>query len=350
VELTPEEPNSTGRKNTMLNVLKAAALAATVLLVPALAAAQSPVSMKLLSGWDDRFDGTQIIAKKFIDNVEKASNGRIKIAMSGPEVVPPNQQFEPTSRGVFDLNYSTPVYYLGTTGVLFAFFAMPTNAKMWRDKGYWEFADQEMKRFNQKLIALVSGSTQQNFYQIMLKKPLGEGENPLSGRKVRGNKYYEPIVVPLGGSLVNLPGGEIYSALEKGVVDGAAWPVAGQERMRFHEVAKFMMRPRFGTSPFSIAMNLDKFNALSKEDQALLLKAGQDVEESAPKDFDAMAERTVNELKAAGIQETVLDPKLFAKVDSGLKAGVWATARTTPRTVKRVDELYELAKKNGDAE
>ena len=136
----------------------------------------------------------------------------------------------------------------------------------------------------------------------MLKKPLGEGENPLSGRKVRGNKYYEPIVAPLGGSLVNLPGGEIYSALEKGVVDGAAWPVAGQERMRFHEVAKFMMRPRFGTSPFTIAMKLDKFNALSKEDQALLLKAGQDVEASAPKDFDAMAERTVNELKAAGIQ------------------------------------------------
>ena len=32
---------------------------------------------------------------------------------------------------------------------MFAFFAMPTDAKMWRDKGYWEFADQEMKRFNQ---------------------------------------------------------------------------------------------------------------------------------------------------------------------------------------------------------
>lgn len=334
----------------MSNRLLALSAAAGLVLFSGAATAESSVNLKMLSAWDDRFDGTQIVGRKFVDGVTKESNGRIKFTFSGPEVIAPGQQFEPTSRGVFDVNLSTPIYYIGTTGVLFGFFALPGDPEAWRKNGYWELADKELARFNQKLIAMPSASSVDNFFQIVLTKPLGQGDKPLDGRKIRGNKYYEPIVVPLGGSLVNLPGGEIYSGLEKGVVDGAAWPVAGQDRMKFYEVAKYMMRPRFGTSPFSIAMNLDKFKSLGKEDQALLLKVGHDVEISAPKDFDAVAARSIEALKAAGVKETELDPALFKKVDAGLKAGVWATARTTPKTVERVEAFYELAKKHGDAE
>ena len=333
----------------MSNRLLVLSAAAGLTLISATAGAES-LNLRLLSMADDRFDGTVIIAQKFADTVTKESKGRVKVAISGPEVIPPNQQFEPISRGVFDLGYSTPIYYIGTTGVLFGFFALDGDPEEWRKKGYWELADQELARFNQKLISLPSGGAEEHFYQIILKRPLGEGEKPLEGRKIRGNKYYDPIVAPLGGSLVNLPQGEIYSAIEKGVVDGAAWPVAGQDRMKFYEVAKYMMRPRFGTSPFTITMNLDKFKSLDKADQDLLLKVGRDVEQSAPKEFDAVAERSIAELKKQGVQETVLDPKLFEKVNAGLRAGVWATARTTPKTADRVQAFYELAKKNGDAE
>ncbi len=207
-----------------------------------------------------------------------------------------------------------------------------------------------MQRFGQKLIAFPSSSTKNDFFQIIMREPLAKGDKPFAGRKIRGNKYYEPLVAPLGGSVVNLPGGEIYSALEKGVVDGAAWPVAGQERMRFQEVAKYMMSPRFGSSPFTITMNLKKFNALSKADQDLLLAAGKAVEESAPKDFDTVAVRSLAALKAAGVKETVMDEATFKKVNSGLYKGVWSTALTTPKSKKYVEELYAMAKKNGDAE
>jgi TRAP-type C4-dicarboxylate transport system substrate-binding protein len=331
----------------MLAVLAVALTA----LSPAKSFAQDSVNLRFLTAWDDRFDGTQIVAKQFAENVEKASDGRITFTFSGPEVVPPNQQFEPVTRGVFDLGFITPIYYIGTTGVPFAFFALPPDPALWRERGYWAFADKEMARFNQKLLSFVSGSDSDDFYQIILREPLPDTDQPFAGKKIRGNKYYEPIVVPLGGSLVNLPGGEIYSALEKGVVDGAAYPVAGMQKLKMQEVTKYMMRPRFGTSPFTVAMNLDKFNALSEVDRTLLLEEGRKLEELTARDFSTMADETVEALKAEGMEETTLAPALFEKVNAGLKAGVWKTAvEGNKQTADRVGELHEMAKKNGDAE
>lgn len=327
------------------------AVAAIGLIVtPAIGFAQESVSLKMLNAWDEKFDGTPIVAHTFVENVAKRSNGRIKITMSGPEVVAPAQQFQPTSGGVFDLNFSTPIYYLGTSGVCFALFGLPADSQRWRDKGYWDFCDKELQRFGQKLISAPTSGSTEDFFQIILREPLAAGDKPLAGRKIRGNKYYEPMVVPLGGSLVNLPGGEIYSALEKGVVDGAAWPVAGAERMHFQEVAKYMLRPRFGSSPFTVTMNLAKFNKLSKADQDLLLAAGHDIEKSTPKGFDGIAERSIKALKAAGVKEVQIDAALFKKLSAGIAKGVWDTARTTPKTAERVKEFHAMAKKNGDAE
>ena len=61
----------------------------------------------------------------------------------------------------------------------------------------------------------------------------------------------------LGASPVNLPPAEIYPSLEKGVVDGAAWPVIGPLGYRWYEVAKNIMRPSFGVVVHSVFVNLN---------------------------------------------------------------------------------------------
>ncbi len=330
--------------------LLAAAVGASVL-SPFAAAAQDTITLKFLTAWDSRFEGTRFIAQKYAAMVEEASKGRIKFRFSGPEVVKPRQQFEPVSQGVFDLYFTTPVYFLGTTGVPMAFYAMPPDTELWRKRGYWAYVDKEFGRFSQKLVGLYSAGRQSNFYQLMLKKPLGPGDQPLKGLKIRGNVFYKPLVAPLGGSLVNLDIGQIYSALEKGVVDGAASPVLGTSNFKLHEVAKYMMRPRFGLSPFTLSMNQGRFNKLSKANQDLLLKVARELEQKAPDVFDAAAEEEVAKLKKFGVKETQLDPKLFEKVNKGFLKGVWNIAiNFNKKTKARVQALYEMAKKNGDAE
>jgi TRAP-type C4-dicarboxylate transport system substrate-binding protein len=352
VRRTPSAARN-GRENTdmLTGRLCAAALigAAAITSTPALA--QDKVTLKFVTGWDDRFEGTPFVAHRYAKMVQEATNGRIGFRFSGPEVVKPNQQFQPTSAGVFDLMYSTPVYYLGTTGVPFAFFALPPDAALWRKRGYWEYTDKELGRYNQKLIALISGSNASNYYQIVLKEPLKKGDKPFQGMKIRGNIFYKPLVEPLGGSLVNLDGGEIYAALEKGVVNGAAWPVLGAVNFKFNEVAKYMLRPRFGYSPFTLTMNMNSFKKLSKDDQALLLKLGEQIENEVPAKFEKAMSDEVAKLKELGVQETTLDPALFEKVNRSFLKGVWNIAvNFNKKTKARVEALYEMAKKNGDAE
>ncbi|MEW5420812.1 TRAP transporter substrate-binding protein [Amorphus sp. 3PC139-8] len=343
--------NKEGRHKVFALRIALLALAAGAALTSSMASAQDTTQLRFLTAWDDRFDGTIAVAQRFVQFAEEESDGRITFQFSGPEVVPPGQQFEPVSRGVFDVGFATPIYYIGTTGVPSAFFALPPDPAMWREKGYWDFADQELQRFNQKLIAFTSGSGDNDFYQVILREPLGDGDRPLAGRKIRGNKYYEPVVVPLGGSLVNLPIGETYSALEKGVVDGVAFPIAGMQRLKFQEVAGYMMRPRFGTSPFTVTMNLDKFKALSEQDQKAVLEAGRRVEESSTKEFAELADKTIADLKEAGMKEVSLNPELANGIEAGLVAGSWQTAiEGNPQTAGRVEELRKMARENGDAE
>ena len=70
--------------------------------------AQDKITLKFLTGWDDRFEGTPFIAKRFATMVTEATKGRITFQFSGPEVVKPRQQFQPTSAGVFPSTRPTP--------------------------------------------------------------------------------------------------------------------------------------------------------------------------------------------------------------------------------------------------
>ncbi|MEE2722225.1 MAG: TRAP transporter substrate-binding protein DctP [Pseudomonadota bacterium] len=329
------------------NVTIAAAVLAVAL--PTAASAQK-ITIKYLTAWDNRVQGTPKIAYRFGDMVKKATNGRITFKFSGPEVIKSRQQFQPTQRGVFDMNLSVAPYYIGTTGVTMAAFAMPGTTEDWRKKGYWDYFDKEMNRFNQKMISHVLGGTGPDVFHVMLKRPLSKGALPLKGRKIRANGFYKPVIEPLGGSMVNLNGGEIYSALQKGVVEGAAWPVQGAIDFKWYEQAKYMMRPRFGMSPYTVTMNMDRFKKLSKADQTLMLKLGREIERLAPDDFAKATEDEIVELKKRGVKETHLDPEVYKKMNAGFIKGVWNFAINFNKKSKpRVQKLYEMAKANGDA-
>lgn len=321
--------------------------AGIVVAAPLAANAADKVNLKFLTAWDDRYEGTQFIAYRYGEMVKKASDGHINMSFSGPEVVKFKQQLQPTARGVFDLNLSVAPYYFGTTSVLMAYYAMPPNSEMWREKGYWQYSDKEFQRFNLKLLVHLLGGSGEDIFHMLLKEPIKPGPKPLAGRKVRGNIFYKPIIEPLGGSIVTLSGAEIYSAIQKGVVEGAAWPVLGAINFKWYEVAKYMTRPRFGSSPYTVYMNLDRYNKLSSADKALLLKVGRELEKEAPAIFDKATNDQIEQLKGFGVKETHLDPATAKALAKGFKTGIWNLARANKNSKARTEILWDMAKANG---
>src|SRR3546814_12271827 len=82
---------------------------------------------------------------------------------------------------------------------------------------------------------------------------------------------YNPLIDSLGGSATIIPPAEIYSALERGVVDGAAWPVFGPLQYKWHEVTNYMLKPTFGQNTHQIFINIRRWDRLSEQEQQLLI-------------------------------------------------------------------------------
>ena len=141
----------------------------------------------------------------------------------------------------------------------------------------------------------------------------------------------------LGGAPVVLPIPEVYTALEKGVIDGAASPVVGLLGVRWHEVAKYLAQPSFGFTHQLFLMNLAAWNRLSDADKKLLLDEGRKIEEVWYREYDRMADAEIKELIAKGVTVSQLGPSRPSSTRSGARA-VGARreeARPRPRNCAR---------------
>lgn len=321
-----------------------------LLLVAALAAAPAlaQVELRLLNGWDARFPATPLIVDPFAAGIAKASSGRYKLRVSGPEVVQPFEQFQPVSRGAFDLLHTTTPYHAGQSTVGFGLFNFEPDIDAWRKSGVWDLIDRDYQSHNLKLLAIVAHQRPGNGgNHIMLKEPLGTAKD-LKGRKIRGIRgNFTPVIEGFGGTSVVLAGGEIYSAIQKGTIDGAAWPVLGAVDFKWYEVAKFMTRPTFAFTMSFIVINHDKFKMLPEADRRMLLEEGAKIEVAGRDAMDKRQGEEIEELKRRGVQETLFDPAELAKVMRQRVDALWQVAEAHGPSAPAARELRALAKKAG---
>jgi len=317
-----------------------AALAIGLMLAPA---AASALELRVLSSWDQSNPPRPKLLEVFLKNVETASKGDITFKISGPETVPPFEQLQPVSTGVFQLLFTHGAYHTGQTPVLFAVEALSGDLKKWREAGVREEVDKYYQRVGLKLIALAQ-APEGTAYQIILRQPATPAGD-LQGRKIRGTQTYGGALAMLGASPVVLPHGEIYPALEKGVVDGAAVPLIGVLDQRWFEVAKYLLRPTFGNLAYSILINLNTWNRLTEQQRQLLLSEGRKIEDMWFTEWVRLGDEEHRELLARGSQVTQMGEAQRAKVNKALADTLIQLG--LQYNAKDVGELREFGKAKG---
>ncbi len=308
-----------------------------------LASPASAVELRALSSWDQSYVPRTALFDKFLKNVETASKGDIKFRVSGPETVPAFEQLQPTGSNVFQVLFSHGAYHFGTTPYLVAIEGLSGDLAKWREAGIKDLVNKHYQRFGVRVLALPQvpeGSS----YNIMLKAPVG-AQGDLQGRKIRATQTYAGVLSMLGASPVNLPPAEIYPSLEKGVVDGAAWPVIGPLGYRWYEVAKYVLRPSFGVVVNSILMSTAGWNSLSEGQRKILDDEARKIEDAWYVDWLKLAKEEEDALLAKGAQLTEMGPTQKAKLSDAWTAGVLEF--TLSRNQKDIGELRDLAKSKG---
>lgn len=318
------------------------AIAAAMAFGAPLASTQA-ASMKLLTSWNRDNWPTYAVLDQYVKNVNAIGGGKVTIALIGKEVVPPFEQLQPVSAGVFDMLFTHGVYHAGSKGIALVADAIDADVEKRRSSGVWDFIDGYYQKHNNlKLVALTASSSQG--YHIFLKEPLS-ANNDLKGRKIRGTQSYHGVIRLLGASPVVLPGGQIYTALEKGVVDGAAWPAAGMLSMKHFEVAKYRIRPTFGTSNLGVWVNLSKWNGLTKDEQKVLLDAGLKTEREMQAIGDAILADEDKKLDEMGLKYTRFTPETYKRVKETWNSSLWDIANKC--CGDGAGKLRELAVKAG---
>ncbi|RIY41230.1 TRAP transporter substrate-binding protein DctP [Neopusillimonas maritima] len=322
----------------MLHRLLATALTSACLLISASAQAKD---LTLLSSWDDNYNAVPVFVGQFVEKLKEKSNGDLSVQVRGPETVPPFEQLQPVAGGLFDMLFTHGAYHLGETGMAFGLDAVKDDPIARRESGIYELIDKHYQSRGLKLIGVFSSASG---YHFLLRQPIAE-DGALKGRKIRASATYHDMVQELQGAVVTLPPSEIYSSLERGVVDGAAWPVFGAMEYRWYEVSDYMTRPTFGVTNQVMLMNLDTWNGLSKQQQDTIMEVARELEVSGRQVFADLWAKEDAAMQEAGLEITQFGPNVAPKVDAMFAEGVWKQVRN--RAGADGEAFHKLAVEKG---
>lgn len=146
------------------------------------------------------------------------------------------------------------------------------------------------------------------------KRPVHKPED-VKGLKLRTmeNEVHMDAFRTLGADPTPMTWGEVYTALQQGVIDGQENPINIIRTHKIYEVNKYLALTGHVYSPALILMNEKKFNSLSLDFQKTLLEAGKEAAKFERKFIRENEAKMLEELKGFGMQVTTPDKKLFQK-------------------------------------
>ena len=252
-----------------------AVLTGAVGLAVASTATAADHNWKMQSLWQAGSVNQKVFAN-WTDDVKKASGGRIEITpLPVGAVVGYAETLDAVGAGILEGHHSGGPYFSGKepalalTGDLSGGFENPYQMQMWFYYGGGiELAREIYKKFNIHYIGPVWWGVE----SIPAKKAINTLED-FKGVKMRVPEGLgAEIFRRLGAGVVTLPGSEVYTSLERGVIEASDWGTLGMNQdLGYHKIAQFPLYPGFHSMPAAeVAVNLDKWNALPDDLKAMM--------------------------------------------------------------------------------
>jgi TRAP-type C4-dicarboxylate transport system substrate-binding protein len=291
------------------------ALAAGLCAVPASA---QEVVLRAVSGFAE---GTQFAKnfERFIEKVNADGKGVIRINyIGGPRAIPPFEIGNAVRGRVVDMINSTGAFYTNLMPEADALKLLGKPMSEQRQNGTWDFVNQ---LHNQRLNAWYLARQHHNvpFHIYLNKKP---AKLDFTGLKIRVTPVYKDIVEALGGTAITTAPGEVYTALERGVVDGYGWPISGIFDLGWEKVTKYRLQPGIYSVEVNVLVNLESWKALNEAQRKVLNDAALWLEGLDAENLQVNAAETERQTRA-GIEPVAFGPEESAKFLNRANEVVW---------------------------
>jgi TRAP-type mannitol/chloroaromatic compound transport system substrate-binding protein len=320
--MTTSKKETTSSRRRFLKV--AAAGAAATVAAPTVVSAQGPISMRWQSTWPAK-DIFHEYALDYAKKVNDMTGGDLKIeVLPAGAVVPAFGLLDAVSKGTLDGGHGVLVYHYGKQTALALWgsgpgYAMDANMLLaWHKYGGG-------KELLAKLYASIGANVVSFPYGPMPTQPLGWFKKPMTktedfqGLKFRTVGISIDVFSGLGAAVNALPGGEIVSAMDRGLLDAAEFNNATSDRvLGFPDVSKVCMLQSYhqNAEQFEILFNKTKYDALPEKMRAIIANAveaaSQDMAWKAidrySKDYEEM--QTKDKVKFYKTPDSILQKQL----------------------------------------
>ncbi len=305
------------------------------------AAAAQEVTLKAVTAFAENTTYSRPF-EQFINRVNADGKGILRINyIGGPKALPPFEIGNALKSGVIDIANAAGAFYTNLMPEADAWkLTERPMAQLRQNGGYAAMAAIYAQKLNAIFLARLADN---NPFHLYVNKPISSPD--LTGLKLRITPVYRDFFQALGATVVQTAPGEVYTALERGVVDGYGWPITGVFDLGWNEKTKYRVDPGFYTAEVSVLVNKSAWDRLNEAQRNLLRKLAEQVEAEAAAVFAEENEREIKRQAAAGIQTIRFEGATAnTYLTKAYQAGWDGIIRQSPTAGPRLKELFQKAR------
>jgi TRAP-type mannitol/chloroaromatic compound transport system substrate-binding protein len=273
---------------------------------PAIVQAQANLRWRLTSSFPKSLDTLYGVTEVFAKKVSDMSGGKFQISThAAGEIVPAFGTVDAIQQGTVEMANTAPYYYFGKDPTFALGCAIPFGLNS-RQMTAWMYEGNGLKLMREfyaqfDIISFPMGNTgaQMGGWWRKEVKSLAD----VKGVKFRTGGFSGKVFERIGGVAANIPGGEIYAALEKGTIDAAEWvgPYDDQ-KLGLNKVAQFYAYPGYweGGPQLDLHVNTKAYAGLSGEYKAIIESAAAYAHTDMQAKYDGRNAAALKQLVAGG--------------------------------------------------
>ncbi|MBV6409714.1 MAG: Alpha-keto acid-binding periplasmic protein TakP [Rhodocyclaceae bacterium] len=275
---------------------------------PAAHAQGATIRWRLASSFPKALDTIFGAADVFSKKLKEMSGGKFEISVhAGGEIMPPFGVVDGVQQGTVECAHTAPYYFFGKDETFAMDCAIPFGLNS-RQMTAWMYEGNGLKLFrefyrNYNIVNFPMGNTGAQMGG-WFRKPI-KSLKDIKGLKMRIGGFGGKVLERIGGVPQNIPGGEIYQALEKGTIDATEWvgPYDDQ-KLGFYKVAKNYVYPAWweGGPQLTLYVNSKAYDSLTPEYKAMLECAAAIAHTDMQAKYDARNPKALKELVAGGVK------------------------------------------------
>jgi TRAP-type C4-dicarboxylate transport system substrate-binding protein len=323
------------------NILKGATIATCAAFISQGAMAATELTMATCL--PRNHDQVEAFFETFVDEM-KTDESVIRINFKGgPEITPRKRQGAALKRGLLDI-ILCPTYYVGIVPEARALTPSTASPTRLRDNGGYKMLQTAWaKGMNARILGWGNhGGAQFHFYLGFKPKLHKKTGLDLKGIPIRATAIYQPFLVKMKATPINMGMTDLYTALGRGVVKGFVWPEGGIAKFGWQKFIKYRVEVPFFRSSTMVMINHDKYKALSQEGKEQVDAAGIFYELNSGAILRKKADADNKKVFAAGVKKLTLSPQYAKALFNTIYDASWENLQRFKFVVNKAELKQKL--------